>query len=189
MPVTTRLQAKHLLERCSDHLITSLFGSSTTLSTSTMSMSNTDFPIITMQASDMSDHRHVLLSSLPSSILPSNDSFSHFQNLEISNPLNFDPVYPHNFAVLNFSIMEADCQDNDGTRNESPKSEESSDLNNVLSVLTAHVTASTTKMSSDFYQVISANDNFKQEVREANDNFQREIRKDIFELRSLLHQQ
>jgi len=142
-----------------------------------------------MQASDMSDHRHLSLSSSPSSILPSNDSFSQFQNLEISNPLNFDPGIPHNIAVSNFSIIKADCQDNDGTMNVSPKSEESSDLNKILSVLTAHITASTAKMSREFYQVIYANDNFKQEVREANDNFQREIREDIFELRSLLHQQ
>jgi hypothetical protein len=85
--------------------------------------------------------------------------------------------------------MEADCKDDDGARNVSPKMEESSDLNKVLSVLTAHITASTAQMSSDFHQVISANDNFKQEVREANENFQREIRDDILELRSLLHLQ
>jgi hypothetical protein len=197
MPVTTRLQAKRLLERCGDHSITSSLGSTTSLSTSMMSMrssstttsSTMDFSILTMQASDLSDQNQLPFNTSPFSIPPTNASISNFQNLEISKTVNFDPGISHNLAVSNISIMEADCKDDDGARNVSPKMEESLDLNKVLSVLTAHITASTAQMTSDFHQVISANDNFKQEVREANENFQRGIRDDILELRSLLHLQ
>jgi len=69
------------------------------------------------------------------------------------------------------------------------KLEDPPDLNKFLSVLRAHITASTSKMSNEFQQVASANNSFKQEIRNANNASQQEVRDDILELRALLYQQ
>jgi len=197
LPVTTRLQAKRSLGRCGDHLITSSLGSSASLPTSTMptcnisttTSSTIDTSLLSMQALEINySNLRSTLSSLLISPMPL--PISNFHNFEISNNINFDPGIPHNSSVSKAINIEVDCQDNDDTKMASSiKSEDPPDLNKFLSVLTAHITASTSKMSNEFQQVISANNSFKHEIRNANDAFQQEVRDGILELRALLCQQ
>jgi DNA uptake protein ComE-like DNA-binding protein len=197
MPVTTRLQAKRSLGHCEDHLITSSLGSFTSLPTSTMptcnisttTSSTIDTSLLSVQASEINSSN--LCSTSSSSLISSMPlPISNFHNFEISNNINFDPGIPHNSSVSKLINMEVDCQDNDDTKMASSiKLEDPPDLNKFLSVLRAHITASTSKMSNEFQQVASANNSFKQEIRNANNASQQEVRDDILELRALLYQQ
>jgi len=113
--------------------------------------------------------------------------------LEFSNNALFDPgidlTPSHNSSVFKFDTMEADCQDDEDHPSVSPKQEVLPDLQQFLSTITTHISNATTKMSTDFHSVISANNVFKQELLDANMDFKQEVRDEIAELRMLLHQQ
>jgi len=119
--------------------------------------------------------------------------FSKFRNFEISNNVLFDPGIVPEDCHISFGsktpTMEADCQDDNATLAPVPKTETSPDLNQFLSVITSHITDATTKMTSDFNKVLSANSIFKQEIMDANTDFKQGIRTELAELRDLLHQQ
>jgi len=119
--------------------------------------------------------------------------FSKFQNFKISNNALFDPgIVPEDCDISSdskTSTMEADCQDDNAAPAPVPKTETSPDLNQFLSVITSHITDATTKMTSAFNKVLSANSIFKQEIMDANTDFKQDIRTELAELRDLLNQQ
>jgi hypothetical protein len=98
----------------------------------------------------------------------------------------FDPgIIPadcHNSSDSKISTMEADCEDIDTTQVTNLKAETHPDLNQFLSAITSHITDATTKMTSYFHKVISANSIFKQEIMAANTDFKQEIRDELAEL-------
>jgi hypothetical protein len=140
IPVTTRLQAKHLPATHGSHSFTITSGSpqlqstSTTASNcnpSTTTSSTVSNCITTRLSSSFSNSTYSPLHDSPLSTLPSISStvpftseVSKFQNLEFSNNALFDPgidlTPSQNSSVFKFDTMETDCQDDEDHPSVSP---------------------------------------------------------------------
>jgi hypothetical protein len=158
-----------------------------TCNTTTAASLNTGLSTTLLHDHDTNILQHHLLDS------PLSSKFSKFRNFEISNSSPFDPGIQclpcHNFDILNSSTMESDFTDPKNPTMASPKQEDPPDLASFLSVLKSHIEDATTKMASDFHQVIASNDIFKKEIVEANDEFKNNVKQELDYLRMLLHQQ
>ena len=119
-------------------------------------------------------------SSIPVPFLPSSESFVkldssifQFENLEFQNledklpPGNCPVQYCHNFSNSKKSTMEADCKDHH-TRSEAQDG--AMDMTKLFTMFSEQMLEHTTKLqeklSSDFTQLVQAQANFKQEVRD-----------------------
>jgi len=105
-------------------------------------------------------------------------NLSNFENLK--SPLG-NQLPSHNSSISNLSIMDDD-DDADYLSQASARYAKTStdimDMNNLFAAIKDHLTEATTKLSSDFRQVVKTNDDFKKEVRQEMD-----------EMRQFLHEQ
>jgi hypothetical protein len=91
--------------------------------------------------------------------------FSRFQNLKISNYHPLVLEHCHNFSNGDFFKMASDCDDNIAALKHAPDIPNITQLFASLSAQITHQTSSIQdKLSTDFSQVIQAQDKFKQEV-------------------------
>ncbi len=105
-------------------------------------------------------------------------NLSTFENLKF--PME-KQLSSHNSSISNLSIMDDD-DDADYLSQASARyaktSKDIMDMNNLFAAIKDHLTEATTKLSSDFRQVVKTNDDFKKEVRQEMD-----------EMRQFLHEQ
>jgi hypothetical protein len=169
MPVTTRSQARCLsfVENTSAEPIVPRFDT-TVACQSSVAVSST------IMSSSIDDQCFPLIEFTPvsGSLLPDNvdhcsaaSSVSNFQNFELSNyhlSRNMRPS-SHNSSVSNNCTMEEDCQ----------KSEDKivpllgiADMNALFEAISTKLMSETTKISKEVQQVIRANEDFKQAVRD-----------------------
>ncbi len=115
--------------------------------------------------------------------------FSKFQNLEI---LNYHPLvleHCHIFSNSDFFKMESDCEDGIAAPKHAP---DIPNITQLFALLSAQMTSQTSslqdKLSTDFSQVIQAQDKFKQEVRTELDELHSMITQQQFQHTSVTNQ-
>jgi hypothetical protein len=177
MPVTTRSQAKRLKGLQCNHSSSSLKDLSIPSTFSTMSLSNNSTTAsltvptcnsTTTTLSNIDNYNNVSSNHLEDSSLslfrPSS-MVSKFQNLEISNSVNFDLgiCHPcHNSSISKSFIMEDDCED---SATMSSKKDDIQYMNQLFFMLSDQFAHHTNRIQDHFQDIVDQNDTFKQEVR------------------------
>jgi hypothetical protein len=98
-----------------------------------------------------------------------NFEISNFSSLGTCQPSVHPVSVSHNSLFLNFCTMEDDCEDSQNKSCDSTRSrttQDMLDMTQLFASITTQIKSATQKISSDFKQVVEANDDFKKSVRE-----------------------